>query len=312
MNDSPSSPDRPMVPRQPTGSQPMGSEQPMESVGVILARWRKRRRLTGQALGDLVNMSQAKISRVETGAVAAEPGDVRLLAEALHMPPAEVERVVELAEHADDRLTDWTSAQPGLADRQREMGRIEDSAREHRIFQPTVVPGLMQTSEYARAILSNLRDELDDARIADSAGAVSEAVNARMQRNHILLLSDRDFHFVITEQVLRNLVCRPADMIAQIDRMREVAAYPNVRLRVVTDDAQLPIAPYHGFYLADNRVVTVDLFNASMKSAGRKTLHAYRRIFDAIERVSVSEMDDLLDRYQTHYARMLLRDSHAN
>ena len=288
------------------------ADRPVEPVGAILARWRKRKKLTGQALGHRVGMSQTKISRLETGVVAAEPGDVRLLAEELGMPPAEVERVVELAERADDRLTDWTSAQPGLADRQREMGRIEESAREHRVFQPTVVPGLMQTSEYARAILSDLRDELDDARIADSAGAVSAAVNARMQRNHILLLPDRKFHFVITEQVLRNLVCKPADMIAQIDRAREVAAYPNVQLRVVTDEVQLPIAPYHGFYLADNRMVTVDLFNASMKSSGRRAVHGFRRVFDALERVGITETDELLDRYQAHYARMLLPGSLAN
>jgi transcriptional regulator with XRE-family HTH domain len=288
------------------------ADQPVEPVGAILARWRKRKRLTGHALGDRVGMSQAKISRLETGAVAAEPGDVRLLAEELGMPPAEVERVVELAERADDRLTDWTSAQPGLADRQREMGKIEESAREHRVFQPTVVPGLMQTSEYARAILSDLRDELDDARIADSEGVVAAAVNARMQRNHILLRPDREFHFVITEQVLRNLVCKPADMIAQIDRMREVAAYPNVRLRVVTDDAQLPVPPFHGFYIADSRVVTVDLFNASMKSSGRKAVHAYRRIFDALERVGLTAADKLLDHYQARYARMLLPGSLAS
>ena len=54
---------------------PTSADQPMEPVGTILARWRKRRRLTGQALGDRVGMSQAKISRLETGAVAAEPSD---------------------------------------------------------------------------------------------------------------------------------------------------------------------------------------------------------------------------------------------
>lgn len=291
---------------------PDSADQPVESVGAILARWRKRKRLTGHALGDRVGMSQTKISRLETGAVTAEPGDVRLLAEELGMPPAEVERLVELAERADDRLTDWTSAQPGLADRQKEMGRIEESAKEHRVFQPTVVPGLMQTSEYARAVLSDLREELDDARIADSMGAVATAVNARMVRNQILLQPDQTFHFLITEQVLRNLVCTPADMIAQIDRMRAVAAYPNVQLRVIPDDAQLPVPPFHGFYLADNRVVTVDLFNASMKSSGRKTVHTYRRVFDALERAGLTDPDELLVGYQERYVRMLLPGSLAS
>ncbi|MET7396949.1 helix-turn-helix transcriptional regulator [Dactylosporangium sp. NPDC005572] len=290
---------------------PNPADQPVEPVGAVLARWRKRRKLTGQALGSRVGMTQSKISRLETGAVAAEPGDVRLLAEELGMPPAEVERIVELAERSDDRLTDWTSAQPGLSARQREMGRIEESARAHRVFQPTVVPGLIQTSEYARAILSSFKDELDDARIADSPVAVAEAVNARMRRSQILFLPDRTFHFLITEQVLRNRVCDPAAMVAQIARLREVAAYPNVDLRIIADDAELPIAPYHGFYVADDRWVIVDLFNASVLSKGRRTVHTYRRVFDALEGVASTEIGDLLDDYQARYARMLLPDSIA-
>jgi len=285
--------------------------QPVESVGAILARWRKRRRLTGQALGEQVGMSQAKISRLENGVVAAEPGDVRLVAEKLGMPPAEVERVVALAERADNRLTDWTSTQPSLADRQHQTAHIEEQAREIRVFQPAVVPGLVQTSEYARAILSALREEMDDARIADSPVAVAEAVNARMRRSEILLAPDRKFHFLITEQVLRNRVCGPAAMVSQIARLREVAAYPNVHFRIIADDAQLPIATYHGFYVADDRWVSVDLFNVSVMSKGRTTVHTYRRVFDALESVALADTGETLDHYQTDYARMLLPHSLA-
>jgi hypothetical protein len=133
-----------------------------------------------------------------------------------------------------------------------------------------------------------------------------------MQRNQVLLMPDREFHFLITEQVLRNQVCGPADMIAQIARLREVAGYPTVRLRVVPDAAVLPIAPYHGFEVADDRWVTVDLFNGNLKSSVRRTARAYRRIFDALDQVALTDFADLLDRYQAHYARMLLPKSVAS
>ncbi|BFU45437.1 helix-turn-helix domain-containing protein [Krasilnikovia sp. MM14-A1004] len=287
-------------------------DRPIEPVGAILARWRKRQKLTGQVLGDRVGMSQAKISRLENGVVAAEPGDVRLLAEALGMPQAEVERVVELAEHADNRLTDWTWAQQGLATAQSEMGRIETAAKDLRVFQPAVVPGLLQTSEYARAIMTELKEELDDARLVDSAVMVSEAVTARMKRSEILALPDREFRFLITEQVLRNRVCRPADMIAQIERMRELAARPNVYLLIIPDHAPLPLAPFHGFYVADNRWVSVDLFNTSVMSKGHRTVRIYRRAFDALERVALTDAVDLLDHYQARYVRMMLQNSVAS
>ncbi|MEV0897100.1 helix-turn-helix transcriptional regulator [Actinoplanes sp. NPDC049802] len=289
-----------------SGSPDSVDEATDEPVGVVLARLRKSKRIPGQALGERVGMSQAKISRLETGAVAAEPADVRLLAEELGLPPDEVDRLVTRAEHADNRLTDWRPAHLGLAERQRDLRQLEVSTLEHRVFQPAVVPGLLQTSEYARAIMSDLHIELDDSRVADSAVAVAEAVTARMNRNQILLQPDRVFVFLITEAVLRNRVGRPAEMVAQIARIREVAAYPNVTLWIVPDEAEWPIAPYHGFYLADDRCVLVDLFNTSMISRGRRIVRSYRRVFDAIERVATTDVEPLLERYQTHYARLLL------
>ncbi|BBH68232.1 transcriptional regulator [Actinoplanes sp. OR16] len=283
----------------PTADRPV---EPVEPVGVILQRWRKRRRLTGQQLGDRVGMSQAKISRLENGHVSVEPGDVRLLVEALDVPRAEAERLVELAEHADDRLLEWVPAGADQATRQREFGRAEAVAREIRIMQPAVLPGLLQTSEYARAILSANMD--DDS-------AVSEAVNARIQRNQILHSGEREFRFLITEQVLRNQVCRPAEMISQIYRMREVAAFPNVRIGIITDDVDLPIAPYHGFYVADDRWVSVDLFTTTLRSAGRQTLREFRRVFDRLEAVAVTDIDDLLSHYLARYARMLVPNQAA-
>ncbi|WP_433831013.1 helix-turn-helix domain-containing protein [Actinoplanes sp. CA-015351] len=273
-------------------------------MGPILLRWRKHRRLNGQELGDLVGMSQAKISRLENGRVPAEPGDVRLLAEALGVPSAEAERVIELVEHADDRLLEWVPAASSQAERQHEISKAEGAAKEIRILQPAVVPGLLQTSEYARAILSAHDQAGTDARGNDAA--VTEAVIARMQRNQILHEPDRQFHFLITEQVLRAGVGRPAEMISQIDRMREVARFPNVRLSIITDGTMVPIPTYHGFFLADDHWVSVDLFTGTLRSTGRKIVREYRKDFDALESVAETDIDDLLDRYQARYARMLL------
>ncbi|MCU7730330.1 helix-turn-helix transcriptional regulator [Actinoplanes sp. KI2] len=277
-----------------------------QPVGAILARWRKQRRLTGQALGDRVGMTQSRISRLETGVIAAEPSDIRALGRELGVPADDVEKVVAMVERVDERLTDWLPESLDLAERQDETARIEKPAKEIRVFQPAVVPGLAQTDVYARAVLSGLKDGLDDARVADSAIAVANAVNARVQRAGILLLPDRSFHFLMTEQVLRNQVCEPAAMIAQIARLRELAAYPNVRLRIIGDDAELPIAPFHGFYVADDRWVSVDLFNSTLKARGAKIVHTYRRVFDLLEAVALPDAGNILNDYEKRYARMLL------
>jgi transcriptional regulator with XRE-family HTH domain len=287
-----------------TGS-PDFTNKAEEPVGVVLARWRRQKKIPGQTLGQAVGMSQAKISRLETGAVSPDPGDVRLLANALGLPPEEVERLVELAEHTTNQLTDWRPTHLGLANRQRDVRQLEASARELRIFQPAVVVGLMQTSEYARALMTSLQTELDDDRIADSTEVVADAVAARLQRNQILEQPGRSFHFVMAEAVLANQVGRPEEMLTQITRIQDVAQRGNVQVHFVPLGAKWKIAPYHGFVVMDDRCVLVELFNTSLMSRGRRTVRHYRRVFDALEESGTAEIDEILDKYRRIYARRL-------
>ncbi|MGK5684748.1 helix-turn-helix domain-containing protein [Actinoplanes sp. URMC 104] len=280
-------------------------DEPEEPVGVALARWRKRKQLSGQALGDRVGLSQATISRLENGRSPADPHVVRRVAEGLELPSDEVDRLVALAGNSDNQLTDWQTTEPNLSNRQHHVGRIESPAREVRIFQPAVVVGLLQTSEYARAILTGLRTGLEDDQGADSALAVSEGVAARMKRSQVLYEPNRTFSFVMSEAVLGNQVCRPADMLAQIARLREVAALPNVSLRIIPAEAELPLAPFHGFELVDDRYIFVDLFSPSLSSSSRHFIRQYRRVFDALESVATDRIEPLLDMYQRRYVRML-------
>jgi transcriptional regulator with XRE-family HTH domain len=276
-----------------------------EPVGAALARWRRSKRISGQAVGERVGISQATISRLESGTTSPDPQVVRRVAEALELPAEEVDRLVGLAERPSERMIDWQSSRPGLADQQDFVRRLEASARDTRVFQAAVVPGLLQTSEYARAVLTGWRVELADHEIADSALAVSEAVAARMQRAQALDEPDRQFRFLVTEDVLAHQVCRPVDMIAQIARLREVAASPNVSIRIIPQDAEWPIAPMHGFVLLDDRNVVVDLFNTSTLWRGRHIAGHYRLVFDALDGVATSDIEPLLADFEKRYLRRL-------
>ncbi|MBM2623262.1 helix-turn-helix domain-containing protein [Actinoplanes sp. LDG1-06] len=276
-----------------------------EHVGAALARRRKSLKIPGQVLGERVGMSQAKISRLETGKSAADPQDVRLIAEALKMPDTEVERLAGLAERSNNQLVDWHPAELGLQNRQKRVRQLEAPVREIRTFQPAVVVGLLQTSEYARAVLDQLRTQLDDDQIADSLLTVSEAVSIRIQRSQLLYDPGRQFHFVMTETVLSNRVCGPAEMLGQIARLREVATLPNVSIRFIPREAELPIAPFHGFELMGDRTVMVDIFSASLESQGRGIVRRYRRVFDALESAATTDIEPLLDAYEKNCIRQL-------
>jgi transcriptional regulator with XRE-family HTH domain len=267
------------------------------SVGESLARVRRAAKLTGQQLGKLAGMSQAKVSRIETGAVSVDPKDVQILAQALKMSREEESRLVERAARSHNRMTDWQPTQANVVDRQLEFVRMEAETRTFRVFQPAVIVGLLQTSEYARAILSRFQLDLIASRTGEAPGVVSEAVSARVRRHEVLADRRKHFHFVMTETVLNNRVCRPTDMLAQIDRLREVSKQDNVTLGIIPADAPLSIPTYHGFELLDDRYVMVDLYNTTMLSHGRADTSLYRQVFDNLEERVTAEVDEMLDKY---------------
>jgi transcriptional regulator with XRE-family HTH domain len=285
------------------------SYDPDEPVGVVLARMRRAKGLTGGELGRLAGMSQPKVSRIENGRGVPDSGDIGRLALALGADEVLARQLVERAETSQNRMTDWRPSPIGLAGSQREVARWEAATGTLRCFDPIVVPGLLQTSEYARSMLTTFQKYWVPDLGGSAASAVLEAVSARVRRQEILSDESKSFHFVVTEAVLKNQFCPPEDMVGQIRRLRELTAeYDNVSVRILPDHAKLAIPPLHGFELFDDRQVSVDLFNTGLSSYGRSDARLYRGVFDVFEAESLLDIDPILDKYNRYYAARLLAD----
>jgi len=277
------------------------------SLGASLARLRREAGLTGKELGRRAGMSQAKVSRIETGVGSVDPKDVSALAGALGLSEDEQLHLTEQAERGRDQVTDWRPTRLGAADRQRDFAQLEAATREFRVYQPAVVVGLLQTSEYARSVLSQFQ-ALTSAKIADSPVDVSEAVSARVRRHQVLADKNRHFTFIMSEAVLSNRLCRPADMLAQIERIREVAAESNVTVSIVPADARWKIPPYHGFEMLDDRCVLIDLINTTLISRVRADIRLYGEVFATLEELGTTDIGPLLDQYYDFYLEESGRD----
>jgi transcriptional regulator with XRE-family HTH domain len=234
-------------------------------VGLALKQLRRKVGITGQELGRRAGMSQAKVSKIETGAILPSPEDVELLARHLGASASEIDRLTVQA--GQNRMTDWRFGRNDAATWQREIALMETGAREIRSFQPTVITGLLQTSEYARAVLATVQETWSES-IRGSPTALSEAVSARVRRQEILEDQSKEFHFVVPETLLRNLLGRSEDMLGQLGRLSEVAQQDNVTLRVIREDERWPYPPYHGFLLLDDQHVIIDLYNTVVVTHG--------------------------------------------
>lgn len=272
-------------------------------VGTVLARLRRRAGITGQQLGRRTQMSQAKVSKIETGAINPTPEDVERLAAALGADPATVERLAQQAEQDRDRVMDLRLGRNDPVVWQREIAELEAGARELRIFQPALISGLLQTSEYARSVLVAVQEAWSEM-ARRSPGGVAEAVSARVQRQEILDDPGKQFHFVVPETVLHNLVGRAEDMPGQIRRIKEVARQDNVTLSMIPEGARWPYPPFHGFTLLDDEHVIIDLFNTIVVTRGRSDVRLFSHVFEELERRATREIDPILDKYRRHFLRL--------
>jgi transcriptional regulator with XRE-family HTH domain len=274
---------------------------PEATVGETLRQLRRKSRLTGQGLADLVGMSQAKISRIENGVGVVAPSDIVRIARALDAPQDLVDHMMEQAERLNDRMTDWRSSHGAVASLQREVAELEAATQVFRVFQPAVIVGLAQTSEYARAVLGATHEIRSKVAVEGGVAAVPEAISVRVRRQEVLAEPDKRFHFLMLEGVLSARFARPEDMVAQINRLRELSEQENIALRIIPSDAPLPIPPYHGFELLDDRIVIVDVFNTLITTRGNADIALYRVLFDRLEEIGTEEVHPILDRYVDLY-----------
>jgi transcriptional regulator with XRE-family HTH domain len=276
-----------------------------EPIGVALRRMRKARRMSGRALAEAVGLSQSTISRIERGIGSPDLDDIRRIARAVGADDDDSGELVRRAQRWQDRMTDWRPTSDSLAGRQRSVADWESEASSVIDFQPTVLPGLLQISPYAKAVLRLFQPLTRLPRETLTEAAVLAAVSARVRRQLILADRSKSFSFVITEGALRNPPCSPAEMLAQIHHLREVAAgYENVSLAVVPDGAPGMVPPLNGFTVLDDHIVIIDIYNTGLLSRGRRDVEIYQRIFE-MNRDSAVPVEPLLDEYQARYVAAL-------
>ncbi|MGY0002890.1 helix-turn-helix domain-containing protein [Micromonospora sp. I033] len=182
-----------------------------------LRRARQARGLSQEELGKLVNYSSSQVSAVETGDRPVRPDYVARVDAVLKTGGLFATMLELIRFHA---APDWF----------RPWEEIEREATSLRWYDPTVIPGLLQTEGYARAMLG-VGGEL-------TAEEIEARVVARLARQAVLTGSDRpQLVAVIEEQALRRQVGDRIAMHEQLQHLLAAGAEPNVQIRVVPADA---------------------------------------------------------------------------
>ena len=191
-----------------------------------LRRLREAARLTCEEVADHLECSASKISRVETGRVSVSPRDVRDMLDLYGVPAEQRESLVQLAR--DSRQKGWWHAfsdtmQPQMAT----YVGLESAASEIRIYEVSLIPGLLQTEDYARAVI---RAGMMNSPSED----VERRVALRMARQPAVTRDDPPkIWAVLDEAALRRRVGGAGLMRLQLEHLLAQAALPNVAVQVI-------------------------------------------------------------------------------
>jgi transcriptional regulator with XRE-family HTH domain len=196
-------------------------------LGSQLRRLREAKGITREDAGYTIRASESKISRMELGRVSFKERDVTDLL-SLYGVDDETEHAALLTLVREANQAGWwhsfSDAMPNWF--QTYVG-LEEAAALIRTYQVQFIPGLLQTEDYTRAIMTLNRPHMD-------AAEVDRRINVRKRRQKLVADGDGPrLWAVVDEAALRRPVGGPAVMKQQIQRLIDAAEMPNVVVQVM-------------------------------------------------------------------------------
>jgi len=222
----------------------------------------------------------SKISKLENGRQTPTDDDIRGWTETTGSQ-TEAEGLLASLHTLEVQHAEWQRIlRGGLKPRQQKLIEWDARTRLFRAFEATVIPGLLQTAEYARARFA------ESIRRLKLPNDIGDAVAARVRRQEILYRPDKRFHLVLTEAALRFRLCSSDLMLGQLDRLVSLSQLPNVRLGIIGFDTQYATSPWHGFWIYDSERVLIETFSAALDLRQPQEIELYTGAFDQLAAVA--------------------------
>lgn len=265
-------------------------------LGAELRSLRTSAGFTSGEAARLVGWHQSKVSRIETGTSGVKPADVRLLLDAYGLADVQLREVLLVLAGSEDnggRHHWWHAYRGVLPPTYRDFISLESQASAMRTLETTVVPGLLQTPEYARAVTEAALEGASEERL-------DTLVEVRLARQDVLRADPPlELSAVLDEAVLRRQVGGPGVMTRQLERLVEAARLPQVRLQVLPFTAGAHIGVTGPFVIfsfsrtSDLDVVVLDHLTSSLYLEWKEDLRAYSEAFHALSVHALSPEDSL-------------------
>ncbi len=257
------------------------ADQARASLGIRLRDIRRDAGLSGTLLARLSGWPSSKVSKIEHGKQTPSEEDLRIWCEHCQAT-GQMPDLVAAVRSIETQFAEWRRImRGGTRRRQQASAAAYEKARLFRIYEPAVIPGLLQTREYAVAVLSTF---IDFIRVPDDA---EEGAEARLERQRVLTHGDRRFHMVLGEQALRTNVGGPEVMANQLEHLLAALKLPRLRLGLIREDAPYRVPLHNGFWILDETLVQFDTYSAELSLARPDEIALYGRAFERLAALAV-------------------------
>jgi transcriptional regulator with XRE-family HTH domain len=201
-----------------------------------LRRLRSRAEITGDQVAEELGWSPSKVSRLEHGRTGFKVADVRSLLDLYGVPEPHRTELLSLAE--DTRRKSWLESESAnLPSAFGTYVSMENEAETIWNWEPHIVPGLLQTEDYARSIF-----EAWQTVITMSPAEIQRRVEIRLERQRLLERKPPlTLSFVIDESVLTRQIGDAGVMRGQLEHLVECSQRTGIKVRVLQFSAFHPV-----------------------------------------------------------------------
>ncbi|MBX7266031.1 helix-turn-helix domain-containing protein [Micromonospora sp. Llam7] len=258
-------------------------------LGAELRQLRRRDALTLEQVCERLGWaSTSKLSRIELGQSRPDLADVLDLLDVYQVPPPQRDALIVIARDAATSRGWWKSLGE-MSERQRTYAELEAGAAGIVEYQPAVVPGLLQTSAYARL-------RITAGQLLDPAVDLEADLRARAARHAVLRRVEPPRYTALITEV----ACEPAGDPVEVwrDQLRyllELAALPHVTIRLLPLGAgpgPAPLTPFSCYSFpdpADPRTVMLEALTTDVRLTTVVDVDRYEQIIACLLEAALPE-----------------------
>lgn len=263
------------------------SDQPHAAQNSFAERLRDIRKdagLTGRELSAQTGIHNTRISRIEHGKSKPTEDDIHRWAIACGVARLIPELVAVHREVEQMWLEHRREMRKGQVHIQSRSTPLYESTKILRVYESTVVPGILQTPQYAQDIL-RINAAIHDLRLED----VERAAAARTSRQHLVTAgTGRNHYFFLIESSVLGFMHGDAEtMNAQLDLLLLVTSRPNVVLGIIPPGGPRKVWAGEPFYIFDEKLVRSGYWSGAFRTRRPEDITLYLKIFEMLREQAV-------------------------